>query len=161
MGASLPRRKLPVFFFQMKMRLSRICSNVINTRVSRLTQYEGLKCIRSRLEALLVEKDADIAANHHSVATASPYLHKYFELRNEFAYKLHSETEKITLFSLARLGELANAVGVLRVMTGGSQSSGLNACQTREDEEAPMDYSKHNYDEVGEKCECSAVGMLL
>ena len=118
-------------------------------------------CIRSRLEALLVEKEADIAANLDSVASDSPYLQKYFELRNEFANKLHSETEKITLFSLARLGELANAVGVLRVMTGGSQSSGLNACQTREDEEAPMDYSKHNYDEVGEKCECSAVGMLL
>lgn len=121
-----------------------------------MTQYEGLKRIRSRLEALLVENETDIAANLESVAFDSPYLQKYFELRNEFANKLHSETEKITLFSLARLGELANAVGVLRLMAGSSQSSQFSARQTCEDEEAQLD-SKHNYDECGEKCECNVV----
>ena len=47
--------------------------------------YEGLKSIRNRLEALLVERDVDIAASLDSVASDSPYLQKYFELRKEFA----------------------------------------------------------------------------
>jgi SPX domain protein involved in polyphosphate accumulation len=124
--------------------------------------YDGLKRIRNRLEALLVERDDDIAASLVSVESDSPYLQKYFELRTEFADKLHSEIEKISLFSLARLGELANAVGVLRFMKPDPDNSRASVFSDEDrrvetyhesgDEETPLNTSRHNYDEFGEKC---------
>jgi SPX domain protein involved in polyphosphate accumulation len=127
--------------------------------------YEELKRIRNRLEALLIERDDDIAASLVSVGSESPYLQKYFELRTEFADKLHSEIEKISLFSLTRLGELANAVGVLRFLKADpdNKRSSVLSDQDRRfvsyhesgDEESPMDSSHHNYSFIlGEKCKC-------
>ncbi|KAL7515326.1 hypothetical protein ACHAXN_013479 [Cyclotella atomus] len=124
--------------------------------------YEELKRIRNRLEALLIERDDDIAASLVSVGSESPYLQKYFELRTEFADKLHSEIEKISLFSLTRLGELANAVGVLRFLKADpdNKRSSVLSDQDRRfvsyhesgDEESPMDSSHHNYSFIlGEK----------
>jgi hypothetical protein len=133
---------------------------------SHFIDYEGLKKIRNRLEALLIERDDDIAASLVSVVSDSPYLEKYFELRSEFADTLHAEIEKISLFSLTRLGELANAVGVLRFMTTDSSNGNLNISLLNDDdkmrisshhepdadEEFALDSSSHNYDEFGEKC---------
>ena len=123
--------------------------------------YEGLKRIRNRLEALLIERDDDIAASLVSAASYdSPYLQKYFELRTEFADKLHSEIEKISLFSLARLGELANAIGALRFSTDNNAHPSMNEDDHQQkvlhnepcDEETVLQSSSHNYDEFGEKC---------
>jgi SPX domain protein involved in polyphosphate accumulation len=123
--------------------------------------YEGLKDIRNRLEALLVERDDDIAESLFGAAPDSPYLRKYFELRGEFAEKLHSEIEKVSLFSLNRLGEVANAVGVLRFMsveTNGSESPTASAKYTKQlfsgeasDVEEAKTNEATNYDEFGEK----------
>ncbi|KAL7486520.1 hypothetical protein ACHAW6_012115 [Cyclotella cf. meneghiniana] len=123
--------------------------------------YEGLKDIRNRLEALLVERDDDIAESLFGAAPDSPYLRKYFELRGEFAEKLHSEIEKVSLFSLNQLGEVANAVGVLRFMTvetNGSESPTAGTIytkqpfpeETRDVEEAKPNEAT-NYDEFGDK----------
>ncbi|KAL7520878.1 hypothetical protein ACHAWX_005574 [Stephanocyclus meneghinianus] len=123
--------------------------------------YEGLKDIRNRLEALLVERDDDIAESLFGAAPDSPYLRKYFELRGEFAEKLHSEIEKVSLFSLNQLGEVANAVGVLRFMTvetNGPESPTASTIytkqpfpeETRDVEEAKPNEAT-NYDEFGDK----------
>ena len=120
--------------------------------------YEGLKALRNRLEDFLVNAEPD-----------SPDLHQvYFEMRGEFANKLHSEIEKVSLFSLTRLGELANAVGVLRFMaleSNGLKSPSVSTSKrftseeiTGDDEESKLNLRSHNYEElVGEKGECGAI----
>lgn len=76
--------------------------------------------------------------------------------------KLHTEIEKISLFSLTRLGELANAIGVLRFTSieyGNVISSDLSdgvseviSYQEPYDEEYGEESTNRNYNEFGEKC---------
>ena len=78
--------------------------------------------------------------------------------------KLHTEIEKISLFSLTRLGELANAIGVLRFTSieygniissdYSDDTSGGISYQEPHDEECGEEPTNLNYNEIGEKCEC-------
>jgi len=126
--------------------------------------YGGLKKIHCRLEALLDGRDDDTTANLTSPADR-PYIQKYIELRTEFADKLHCEIEKISLFSLTRLGELANAIGFLRFANiGRGKLSPLILEDNQEHviEEPPLDSSSHNYDEFGGKGELEfAINTLI
>lgn len=85
--------------------------------------YDGLKHIRHQIEAVLVERDQELTARlgldggDRDITQALSFdegLRKYHELRVQFSTKLHSEIEKISLFGLSRMGELAEAVGALR-----------------------------------------------
>mmetsp|Transcript_20827 Transcript_20827/g.43050 ORF Transcript_20827/g.43050 Transcript_20827/m.43050 type:complete len:927 (-) Transcript_20827:3882-6662(-) len=117
--------------------------------------YEGLKEIRHQLEALLVKRDQDIAASlsfqpGSYIEVDGDGLQKYRELTEKFAFKLHNEIEKVSLFSLARMGELADAVGALRF----KKSLGLASSSCSDLNDAPGDVenaSGYNFDEFGER----------
>lgn len=115
--------------------------------------YEGLKEIRHQLEALLVKRDQDIAASlsfqpGSYVEVDSDGLQKYRELTEKFAFKLHNEIEKVSLFSLARMGELADAVGALRF----KKSAGLAISSCSDLNDASEDIEKgYNFEEFGER----------
>ncbi len=117
--------------------------------------YDGLKEIRHQLEALLVKRDQDIAASlsfHPGsyIEGNDDGLQKYRELTEKFSSKLHSEIEKVSLFSLARTGELADAVGALRFkkLPGLASSSCFDLHDSSDDVENTSGY---NFDEFGER----------
>ncbi|KAL7548746.1 hypothetical protein ACHAWF_015219 [Thalassiosira exigua] len=97
--------------------------------------YDGLKDIRNRLETALVEREEqnENAArlsfqDSTSIASDATYpaddaIHR---CSTQFAIKLHNEVAKITLFILARAGDVADALGELRFRTNDSSGDAVS-----------------------------------
>ena len=78
--------------------------------------YEGLKDVGRRVRRLLAERERHLTGDPAQDSTVTSArleeeLHCYSAL---FTDKLHQEIEKITLFCLAMLGDLAHSLGALR-----------------------------------------------
>ena len=77
--------------------------------------YEGLKTIRQRLEEMLVERHSPKLLPKNTTKSSPEFLDQSInQCSYQFKLKLHREIEKVTLFCLARLGDLADGMGVLR-----------------------------------------------
>ena len=79
--------------------------------------YEGLKAILYRLEEVVIENAAHLSFQSQHLTPDFPGEITDEDVRrysNEFMSKLHSEIEKVTLFCLSRLGDLAHSLGALR-----------------------------------------------
>ena len=78
--------------------------------------YEGLKAILYRLEEAIVANAARLSFQSQDLTPDSPDVIDEDVRRSstEFMSKLHSEIEKVTLFFLSRLGDLAHSLGALR-----------------------------------------------
>ena len=78
--------------------------------------YEGLKAILYRLEEAIVANAARLSFQSQDLTPDSPDVIDEDVRRSstEFMSKLHSEIEKVTLFCLSRLGDLAHSLGALR-----------------------------------------------
>lgn len=78
--------------------------------------YEGLKEIGRRVREILAERERHLAGDPAQDSTMTSArldeeLHRYTA---QFTSKLHQEIEKVTLFSVAKLGDLAHSLGALR-----------------------------------------------
>ena len=77
--------------------------------------YEGLKTIRQRLEEMLVERHSPKLLPKNTTKSSPEFLDQSInQCSYQFKLKLHREIEKVALFCLARLGDLADGMGVLR-----------------------------------------------
>ncbi|KAL3808087.1 hypothetical protein ACHAXA_006849 [Cyclostephanos tholiformis] len=81
--------------------------------------YEGLKAILYQLELAVVENAARLSFQSQDLALDFPDVidENVRHHSTEFMSKLHSEIEKVTLFCLSRLGDLAHSLGALRFDT--------------------------------------------
>jgi hypothetical protein len=78
--------------------------------------YEGLKAILYRLEEAIVANAARLSFQSQDLTPDSPDVidEDVRRFSTRFMSKLHSEIEKVTLFCLSRLGDLAHSLGALR-----------------------------------------------
>lgn len=80
--------------------------------------YEGLKAILNRLNDAVVDNSARLSVQVLTkTSETTPAIIIDEDVRrysSEFMSKLHSEIEKVTLFCLSRLGDLAHSLGALR-----------------------------------------------
>jgi hypothetical protein len=78
--------------------------------------YEGLKAILYRLEEAIVANAARLSFQSQELTPDFPDVidEDVRRFSTEFMSKLHSEIEKVTLFFLSRLGDLAHSLGALR-----------------------------------------------
>jgi hypothetical protein len=81
--------------------------------------YEGLKSILYKLEVAVVENSARLSFQPQDLTPDFPDVidEDVRRYSTEFMSKLHSEIEKVTLFCLSRLGDLAHSLGALRFDT--------------------------------------------
>lgn len=84
-------------------------------RLKDILDKMGAECSRLRLSetpSASFDNNDDTAGDNNG--SYHSRHNKYTKLSNEFTYKLSKEIERVTLFSLSRIGDVANAVGALR-----------------------------------------------
>lgn len=99
--------------------------------------YEGLKDVGRRVRRLLAERERHLTGDPAQDSTITSArleedLHCYSA---QFTAKLHQEIEKVTLFCLAMLGDLAHSLGALRF------------------DESQLSAAKHNDMDTCERCD--------
>ncbi len=122
--------------------------------------YECLKEILNQMEAECAKLESKSIDDRPSEDEGSEYSSKkYSELSNLFASKLQREIEKVSLFSLSKIGDVANAVGALRCMHRKEDGS-VKYAQEELDPESSIKRSSEqnggdgkgfNFDEFGER----------
>lgn len=131
--------------------------------------YDRLKEILDKMEAecsRLRLSETPLASFDNNYDTGddsgSYYSRRYSELSNEFTYKLSKEIERVTLFSLSKIGDVANAVGALRfALRRNEVAPSLNCASTSREqlmsmigsfnEKEGQDGGGFNFDEFGER----------
>lgn len=78
--------------------------------------YEGLKDVGRRVRQLLAERERHLTGDpaQDSTITSARLEEELHGYTDQFTTKLHHEIEKVTLFCLAMLGDLAHSLGALR-----------------------------------------------
>ncbi len=78
--------------------------------------YDGLKDVGRRVQRVLAERERHLTGDpaQDSTITSARLDEELHCYSAEFTAKLHQEIEKITLFCLAMLGDLAHSLGALR-----------------------------------------------
>jgi hypothetical protein len=78
--------------------------------------YEGLKDVGRHVRQLLAERERHLTGDpaQDSTTTSARLEEELHCYTAQFTSKLHQEIEKVTLFCLAMLGDLAHSLGALR-----------------------------------------------
>jgi hypothetical protein len=78
--------------------------------------YEGLKDVGRHVRQLLAERERHLTGDpaQDSTITSARLEEELHGFTAQFTSKLHQEIEKVTLFCLAMLGDLAHSLGALR-----------------------------------------------
>ena len=132
--------------------------------------YERLKDILDKMEAEcsrlsetpLASFDSNVDTGDGNGSYYSRH-NKYTELSNEFSYELSKEIERVTLFSLSKIGDVANAVGAIRFALRRNEvahDKSLNCASSSSEQlttivgsfnEKQDDGDGFNFDEFGER----------
>jgi len=86
-------------------------------REARRQGWEGAYLDYERLGAIIDQMRMECHnLELKSNGSQSRSIQQYNELSNQFSSKLQQEIEKVSIFSLAKIGDIANAIGALRCM---------------------------------------------
>lgn len=106
--------------------------------------YERLKEILNRMELEWRQAEGDDSSQiKRRIA--------YTDFSKEFASELQQEIEKVLIFSLSRIGDVANAVGALRCMGRKEGGTGKKVINDKASVDDVEDGKGFNFDEFGER----------